>query len=100
MSKKDLEQKDVFELLNRFAVSHGIIDEFGSYKNATETIYQSDLVQDEMPELLTNLYEALQYDYEQRLAYVKEALKEEGNDNTAGFNDYELAHIMNRESDS
>lgn len=90
----DKNNRDVFGILNEFAVSHGMISETGSYEGVGETIYQSDSVQSELAELVSDLYGALQFGYEERLKIVNESI-EKGGDETAGFNSYEMAHILN-----
>lgn len=89
---------DIFGILNEFAIRHGMIDEFGSYESAGETVHQSDTVQQELTELVDKLYEALQEGYDERLRLTILAI-EQNRDETYGFNDYELAHIINRYKD-
>lgn len=89
---------DIFGILNEFAIRHGMIDEYGSYGSAGETVHQSDAVQQDLIELVDKLYQALQVGYDERLRLLLVAL-EENKDETYGFNDYELAHIINRFQD-
>lgn len=89
---------DIFGILNEFAIIHGMIDEYGSYSSAGETVHQSDAVQQDLTELVDKLYQALQVGYDERLRLLLIAL-EENKDETYGFNDYELAHIINRFQD-
>lgn len=104
LGKEEVDNKDVFGILNDFAKEHKLIDANGSYANAGETIHQSDSVQVSLTDLVCELYGALQWGYEDRLNAVVESIKELDNFKdavqeedyvTAGFNDLEIAHIMN-----
>lgn len=89
---------DVYSILNKFAVAHNLIDEFGSYENSGETLYQSDSVQDNLVDLVADLYDCLQLSYDERVYYAVKSYNE-GVDNDCGFNAVELANIINREKE-
>ena len=104
LDKEEVERKDVFGILNEFAKEHNLIDENGSYTNASEAIHQSDSVQTSLTDLVCDLYDALQCGFDDRLESVVESIK--GVDNfqyavqdedyiTDGFNDTEIAYIVN-----
>ena len=104
LGKKEVERKDVFGILNEFAKTHGIIDVNGSYGNAGEVIHQSDSVQTSLTDLVCDLYDALQLGFEDRLEAVVESIKEVDNFQdavqdedyiTVGFDDIEIAYIVN-----
>lgn len=90
-------KKDVFGILNEFAVNHRMIKENGSYASAEEVLRQSDEAQNELIDLVSDLYDALEWGYKDRREAVVQALVNDELDITAGFNDYEFAHIMNEE---
>lgn len=100
--------RDVFGILNKFAKEHGLIDLNGSYENAGETIMQSDSVNSELSYLVIDLYDALQWGYEERKNAVVESIKslddfqvavQDEDYTTAGFNDIEIAYIVNEIKD-
>ena len=104
LGKEEVERKDVFGILNEFAKTHGIIDSNGSYVNVGEVINQSDSIQTSLTDLVCDLYDALQWGFDDRLEAVVESIK--GVDNfqyavqdedyiTVGFNDTEIAYIVN-----
>ena len=86
---------DVFGALNWFAQEEGLIDKYGSYEEAL----QQDIDPDKAVALVNKLYSILQKDYEVRLQLAEEALLNNQYE-TYGFNDFEMANIMNRLKDN
>ena len=86
---------DIFGSLNWFAQQEGLIDKFGSYAEAVN----NDIDPDKAVQLVNKLYGILQKDYEVRLSLAEEALLENRFE-TYGFNDFEIANIINRLKDN
>ena len=86
---------DIFGALNWFAQEEGLIDKYGSYEEAVK----QDIDPDKAVALANKLYGILQKDYEVRLQLAEEALLNNQYE-TYGFNEFEMAHIMNRLKDN